>query len=399
LIIPVVITEGERAVDKTNAIVIKVNIMINKERITKEFCELVAIDAIPFKERAMADALTKKLVELGFDVTEDKTCDQYHGTSGNLYGYLQGEMEGDPILLSAHLDTVEPGLNKKAILHKDGTITSDGTTVLGADDLAGVVSILEAVRTAKEKKLPHRSIEVLFTFAEEAYISGSEVFNYSVVKSKEAYVLDLDGAIGTAAIKAPTLVAFTARFIGKAAHAGFAPEQGINAIAIAAEAISKVGQGRIDDETTVNIGMITGGKAKNIVSAECVLQGETRSLKHDKALAQVDQIKQIFEATVGKYHAELDFTTSFGCIAYEIADNHPVIKRFEKACQKIMVPVRLTETFGGSDNNNFVRHGITGIVIACGMHQVHSLNEYTHVEELVACSSIVLNLITEIETD
>lgn len=370
--------------------------MINKERITKEFCELVAIDSISFHERAMADMVTKKLIELGFCVTEDKTGELYHGTSGNLYGYLEGELEGDPILLSAHLDTVEPGLNKKAVLHEDGTITSDQTTVLGADDLAGLVSILEAVRTAREKKLPHRSLEVLFTFAEEAYISGSEVFDYSVIKSKEAYVLDLDGPIGTAAIKAPTLVAFTARFIGRAAHAGFAPEQGINAIAIAAEAITRVKQGRVDEESTVNIGEITGGKAKNIVSAECVLQGEVRSMKHDKALAHVESIKRIFKETVEKYHAELDFSTSFGCIAYEVADNHPVVQRFEKACHIVKVPFRLTETFGGSDNNNYMRHGITGIVMACGMHQVHSLKEYTHVDELEACSNIVLKLITEV---
>lgn len=369
--------------------------MINKDRVTKEFCELAAIDSVPFKERAMADVLTEKLIQIGFAVTEDQTCEQYHGTAGNLYGYLRGELEGEPLLFSAHQDTVEPGRNKKAVLHEDGTITSDGTTVLGADDLSGIAAILEAVRTAREKKLPHRSIEVLFPFAEEVYIKGSEVFDYSVIKSKEAYVLDLDGTIGTAAIKAPTLVAYTARFIGKAAHAGFAPEQGINAIAAASEAITHIRQGRIDEETTVNIGTIEGGKARNIVSAECILQGEARSLNHEKAIAAAEVVRISCIAAAEKHHAGLEFSISFGCIAYEVSSEHPVVKRFERACDRIGVPVSLIKTFGGSDNNNFMLHGITGIVIACGMHQVHSLNEYTHVDELEACSNIVLDLITE----
>lgn len=368
---------------------------MNKDRMIKEFCELVAIDAVPFQERAMADILTKKLLELGFTVSEDKTFEQLNGTAGNLYGYLEGILEGEPLLFSAHMDTVEPGRNKKAIRKEDGTITSDGTTVLGADDLSGIVAILEAVRTAREKGLPHRRVEVLFPFAEEVYIMGSALFDYSVVKAKEAYVLDLDGPIGTAAIKAPTLVSFSARFIGKASHAGFAPEQGINAIAAASEAVTQIRQGRVDEETTVNIGTIEGGKARNIVSAECLLQGEARSLTHEKAIAQAEKIRQSCEAAAGKHQAKLEFSSSYGCVAYEIPAGHPVVKRFERACEKAKVPVSLTETFGGSDNNNFVLNGISGIVMACGMHQVHSLNEYTHVDELEACSNIVLNLITE----
>jgi len=370
--------------------------MINQRRIVEEFCKLVAIDSIPFKEREMADCLTKLLRELGFEVSEDQTGEQYHGTAGNLYGYLKGELEGAPLLLSAHMDTVEPGLSKKAVLHEDGTITSDGTTVLGADDLAGVVAILEAIRTARENKLPHRSIEVLFTFAEEVYIKGSEAFDYSTVRSKEAYVLDLDGPVGVAAIKAPTLISFTAGFLGKAAHAGFAPEQGIHAIAIAAEAISGIKQGRIDEETTVNIGIIQGGKARNIVPSECILQGEVRSQSHEKALAKVQEIKNSFQRVVDAHQAELRFETSFGCIAYEIAEDHPVVTRFIEVCEELELPGRLIRTFGGSDNNNFVLHGIAGIVLSCGMNKVHSLDEYTHVDELSRCAEIVLKLVTRI---
>lgn len=368
--------------------------MINRERITKEFCELVAIDSIAFQERKMADTLIKLLSDLGFEVKEDDKGKLYHSNCGNVYGFLKGEMEGEPLLFSAHMDTVEPGINKEAILHEDGTITSDGTTVLGADDMSGVVSILEAVRTLKERGIPHRSIEVLFPFAEEVYIKGSEVYDFTAIKSKEAYVLDLDGFVGTAAIKAPTLVSFTAKFIGKASHAGFAPEEGIHSIGIAAEAITQIRQGRIDEETTVNVGTIEGGKARNIVPEICILQGEVRSQQHEKAVAEADKIKEIFEAVALKHQAKLEFTTSFGCIAYEVPLGHSVIRRFEKVCQDLGYPTKLIHTFGGSDNNNFYRNGITGIVLACGMNKVHSLKEYTSIDELEKCSNIVLNLMT-----
>ncbi|MGB8452871.1 MAG: M20/M25/M40 family metallo-hydrolase [Anaerocolumna sp.] len=368
--------------------------MINKKRIADEFCKLVSIDSASFQERNMADILTKYLSELGFEVTEDKAYEYYDGNAGNIYGFLKGDKEGDPLLFSAHMDTVEPSSHKKAVVHGDGTITSDGSTVLGADDLAGVTAILEAVRTIKEQGLSHRSIEVLFTIAEEVYIRGSEVFDYKMIKAKEAYVLDLSGPVGTAALKAPTLVSFTAKFIGKAAHAGFAPERGIHAISVAAEAITAIRQGRIDEETTVNVGTIEGGLARNIVPENCILKGEVRSLNHDKTLAEIDKIEHIFKETAEKRGAGLEFETSFGCIAYEVEKEQEVVKRFEKACSDINCKTDLIATFGGSDNNNFVRNGITGIVIACGMNEVHSCKEYTHVDELERCSNITLKLMT-----
>jgi tripeptide aminopeptidase len=189
-------------------------------------------------------------------------------------------------------------------------------------------------------------------------------------------------------------VSFVARILGKASHAGFAPEQGIHAIAIAAEAITRIKQGRIDEETTVNIGTIEGGKALNIVPEICILKGEVRSLKHEKSLTEINKIKEICEAIVVKYHATLEFTTSFGCIAYEVAKEHPVVTRFEEVCKELNYPTKLIETFGGSDNNNFLKNGITGIVLSCGMNKVHSCMEYSHVDDLEKCTNIVLKLMT-----
>jgi len=368
--------------------------MVNKKRILEEFCRLVGIDALSYQEREIADILKIYLTELGFAVIEDHAGACYAGNCGNIYGYLEGDLKQDPLLFSAHMDTVGPAHNKKAVVHADGLITSAGNTVLGSDDISGIVAILEAVRTIKESGLSHRSIEVLFPIAEEVYIRGSEVFDYNIIKAKEAYVLDLSGPVGTAALSAPTLVSFTAEIQGKASHAGFAPELGINAIAVAAQAISLLKQGRIDDETTVNIGLIEGGKARNIVSDQCIIKGEIRSMSHDKALLEVKNLEEIFSKITSKNHAKLNFSTEFGCLSYKVEEKHPVVKRFQKVCEELGYDSQLTSTFGGSDNNNFMRYGITGIVIACGMNQVHSCDEYTHIDELVKCANIVVKLMT-----
>jgi len=366
--------------------------MVNKSRILEEFCTLVGIDALSYQEREIADILKLYLSELGFEVKEDNAGTFYDGNCGNIYGYLAGDLKEDPLLFSAHMDTVGPGHNKKAVVHEDGLITSDGNTVLGADDISGIVAILEAVRTIKENGLSHRSIEVLFPIAEEVYIRGSEVFDYNIIKSKEAYVLDLSGPVGSAALSAPTLISFTAQIQGKASHAGFSPELGINAIAVAAKAISQISQGRIDEETTVNIGLIEGGKARNIVSDLCIIKGEIRSLTHDKALSEAKIMERIFSEITSASHATLEFSTEFGCLSYKVEEKHPVVKRFQKVCEKLGIDTQFTSTFGGSDNNNFMRNGITGIVIACGMNEVHSSTEYTHIDELVKCANIVVQL-------
>lgn len=368
--------------------------MVNKDRLVNEFCKLVSIDSLSFKERNMADYLIGELVTLGFSVMEDRAGEIYGGDAGNVYGYLEGNIPGPPILFSSHMDTVVPGLNKTPIVHEDGRITSDGSTILGADDLSGVVSILEGIKVLKENNISHRSIEIIFPIAEEVYIRGSEVFDYSVVKAKEAYVLDLSGPVGLAALKAPTLVSFTAKFKGLAAHAGFAPEEGIHAIVMAANAITRIRQGRIDKETTVNIGKIDGGLARNIVPETCILLGEVRSLVHEKAISIAEEIKKVFETVAQEYKGKVEFESSFGCISYEVQQEEEVVVSFIKACNELGYEYQFTETFGGSDNNNFMLHGIKGIVLACGMNEVHSTNEYTSIDELIKITNIVIKLMT-----
>lgn len=184
--------------------------MIDEKRIADFFAELVSIDSPSLEEREMADTLKAKFAEIGVNFTEDHTQEQTGSNAGNLFARIPGSIDGAPVLFAAHMDTVEPAKWKKAVFHDDGTVTSDGTTVLGADDLAGVTAIYEAVRHITEAGAPHSPIEILISTDEELYCKGANAFDYSQVQAKEAYVLDLSGAIGAAAYAAPTLVSFKA---------------------------------------------------------------------------------------------------------------------------------------------------------------------------------------------
>ena len=292
------------------------------------------------------------------------------------------------------MDTVEPSGGKQAIIGENGVIRSNGKTVLGADDCAGIASILEALRVVKEQDIPHRPIEVLFTIAEEVFCKGTEQFDFSKIKAKEAYVLDLAGPIGSAAYQAPTILSFTVTVSGKASHAGFEPQKGIHAIKAAADAISTLPMGQIDNDTTINVGVIKGGRATNIIPDSCVVHGEIRSFSHEKALRQAEIVKKHFAVAANAVGATTEFETRIGCEAYKTQIDHPVVKRFERACEKEGLPVLLEQTFGGSDNNNLAKHSIAGIVIATAMNQCHSCEEYTTVEELSHAAELTVSLMS-----
>ncbi|GHU81455.1 peptidase M20 [Clostridia bacterium] len=367
---------------------------MNRDRLVQTFKALVAIDSPSLSERLVCDYLIEKLQALGFTVFEDEVGSIIGGNCGNLYAYLDGNLYAEPLLFSAHMDTVEPSRGKTAVVHEDGKITSSGTTVLGADDLAGITAILEAVESIKEKNLMHRPIEILFCVAEELYGLGSKHFDYSVLRSKEAYILDLSGEVGSAAYKAPTLLTFEIKINGKASHAGFAFDQGIHAIAVAAEAIMNVKIGQIDEESTCNIGVIGGGLAPNIVPASCHISGEIRSYSHQKALDILDDTIRIFEEAAETHGATIDSESQVHIEAYETLHTHSVVKRFCNVCEELGLPWALRPTFGGSDNNHIEKHGISGLVLATAMNNCHSCSEYSSVSELKKITKIVEKLMT-----
>lgn len=361
--------------------------MINENRLIEEFIKLTAIDAESGEEAEMRAYLTGALEKLYISAETDD--------AGNLFARLPGTCAGDALLFSAHMDTVSPGRGKKAVRHPDGRITSDGTTVLGADDAAGIAAILEALTVIQENALPHPDIELLFTAEEERFCRGSARFDYSKLRAKTAYVLDLTGPVGTAAVAAPTILSVDIAVKGRAAHAGFAPEDGINALSIAVEALAKLNTGRVAPDTTVNFGTVEGGTGRNVVPDFIRIAGEVRSLRHEAALNAAHGIENAFRRAAEKLGGAAEVTVTEDLRAYRIAEDEPVVQRLRSALAALSWgEPTLVETFGGSDNNQFVRHGLRGIVLASAMALVHTAEEYTEIPELVKSAALTLQLMT-----
>ena len=372
--------------------------MVNEERIRKVFTELAAYDSESFGEKRIGEDVARRLRELGLEVTTDGTNPVYlaaHPDSHpNIHAVLKGNESGEPLLFSAHLDTVSPGIGKRAVTDADGTIRPAGNTVLGADDISGIVSILEALTVIRESGARHPDIEVLITAAEEPFCEGSRNFDFSRIRARKAYVLDLTGPIGTAALAAPTILSFTVEIRGKAAHAGFAPEKGINALAIAAQTITEIRTGQVGEDSTVNIGTITGGTANNIVPENVRLTGEIRSLNHGEALRRMEEIFRKFDVNTRKAGGIAFCRQDEHIRAYRVEHDAPAVRSFQKACNAEGLESRLVSTLGGSDANRLNEAGIPAIVTACGMENVHSTEEYTRVSDLRKSAELTIRLMT-----
>ena len=367
---------------------------INKDRLTEQFVKLVGIDSVSYKEREMADYIRGIFHELGIELHEDDSADVTGGNAGNLHGVFNGKA-GKPVLFAAHMDTVEPGIGKKAIVHEDGRITSDGTTVLGADDLAAVAIYMEAVRSIIEDKAEHLPVELLFTVAEEMHTVGASAFDCTRLVSDRAYVLDCSDEIGAYSAQEPTLVSFIIRIHGKAAHAGFEPELGVNAIAAAASAISRTRQGWVNENMNLNIGRISGGRATNIVSEEAVIEGEIRAKVHEDALKEYALLSDTFREEADKAGAAFEEEHKIKLYAYQINEESPALIRYKRALERSGIKPHAKRSFGGCDNNVFKRNGIDGVCLYNPMHKVHSTEEYTTVDELFRMAKIVRELMTK----
>lgn len=369
---------------------------VNRERIIKEFKTLTEFDSETYHEKNITEYLIKRLKDLGLEVKsfdESQNLKKYSTSidlGKNIIATLKGDIEGS-VLFLAHQDTVSPGNGKKALFNED-VITSDGNTVLGADDISGLVSIIEALEVIIEDKIPHKTIEVFFPIAEEAYAKGSKVFDYSNIISKEAYVFDLTGDIGEAAIEAPLIISFKVKIYGKSAHSGFNPEMGVDAIKIASNAISKIKTGRIDSNTTLNFGLISGGLMPNIVSDYVLVSGELRSCDEERGFDVLDNIKEVFTKEAKALNGRIELIEDVELHSYKISLDENVIKTFDYVCKKEGIKTKYIKTFGGSDNNNLVYHGIRGIVIASGYKNPHTKEERSNVLDLIKVSKIAIGL-------
>lgn len=369
--------------------------MVNKERIVKEFMELVKIDSESKNERKIADYLIGKLKELNLDITEDDAGAKISGNAGNIIVELPGKITGKKIMFSAHMDTVQPGVGIEPIQTPDGLIKSKGETILGADDKGGIAAILEMLRvlTAEGNSLEYGPLQVIFTIAEEGGLHGAKNLQPQLIKADFAYVLDSGGSPGNIVIQGPAQNQIYATITGKAAHAGMAPQEGINAIQIAARGIARMKIGRIDEETTANIGVIKGGKATNIVPDKVVLEGEARSLDRKKLTAQCKHMEECLLRAAQELGGEVEIKIENIYPEISLPKDGQVVQVAKRAAEKLNFPVALNKTGGGSDANIFNGYGIPTANLGIGMEKVHTTEEYIKIEDLVKTAQYLIEIV------
>lgn len=375
--------------------------MIQEKRLVRRFAEWVAIDSPSLGERQLADTVIRVLRDMGFSVEEDTAGSVIGGNCNNVYAHLPshanahlpGDVDLQPILFGAHFDTVAPAQGKKAIIGADRIIRSGGDTVLGADDLAGLTSIIEAIHSIQEDGKPHRPIELFLSVSEELHLLGSNHMDPTRLTAREAYVLDTSGAPGLGILRAPGHIFLQFDVIGRASHAGIAPEKGISAITAAARGIAAMRLGKVDRETTANIGQIQGGGETNVVADACRVTAECRSTNQVKLDSLADELCACMENAAAELGATVRISRRATYHPYRIDENGPLVKRFGTACSLLGIDARLEAGGGGSDNNVLVLHGISGMVLSCGMRQVHSCQEHIPVDDLVMTARLVEKLI------
>ncbi|EAS42791.1 peptidase M20 [Photobacterium profundum] len=364
---------------------------INQERLIEHFIELIKINSESQNEKAIAETLAEQLGGIGFDVTKLPVPENI-SNGFNIYATLPGSLEGS-IVLSCHMDTVAPGNDIEPII-VDGIISSKGDTILGGDDKSGIAAIMEAVRCIKANNLPHKTIEIAFTVYEEGGLHGSKHFDMSFVKSTEAIVLDSGGAIGTIITTAPGQQNLKINITGKPAHAGLAPETGINALTVAADAIGQMKLSRIDAETTANIGVVQGGQATNIVMPALYIEAEARSLNDVKLANQVEHMVTTFEAAAEKHGAQIDIVSTRAYNAYNIDDNDVFIDDIKAAFSANGVEPKTNSTGGGSDANIFNEKGLKTVNLSTGMAKVHTTEEYIAIADMVSITDFMYTYLT-----
>ena len=364
---------------------------MNTQRLVDTFLKYVQIDSESYHELDMAKAVIADLEAIGCEVYTDSCGEKFGSNAGNVYAVLKGDESKEPILFSAHMDTVTPGKNIKPII-TDGVIHTDGTTVLGGDDKSGVAAVIEALRTIKEENLDHPTIEIVFTICEEVGLLGSKHLDYSRISAKKAAVLDSSGDAGVIINAAPGQIKIDGYFIGKSAHAGVAPETGISAIQIAAEAVSHMQLLRIDDETTANVGTFCAEYPTNIVPEKVRFIAEARSRNGEKLAAVKANMEKAIKSACEKYGGSFEGDIKESYFAYSVDESDAFVKEIITACESTGLDVCIKASGGGSDANNMSRNGIKAVVLGTGMSKVHTVNEEITIENLENTAKLVLQL-------
>lgn len=366
--------------------------MVDEGRVIRIFENLASIYSPSYNERAIADHVTSYLDALGYLTFEDDIARAIHGNAGNIHATIPGTAQGPCIMFAAHLDTVEPARGVKPIV-ENGIIKSGGETILGADDKAGVAAMLELATVLAGTQIAHGPIHLVFTVAEEVGLVGAKHLDLSDKELEYAYILDANGKVGLINVQAPYQDSFEVTYTGKAAHAGIAPETGINAIVAASKAISSMRLGRIDNDTTANVGTIEGGIAGNIVPETAKVFAEARSMSLEKLAEQSRHMVDCFRRAAEETGALVDIVAYRPYDGYSLTKDTPIVERAVASMERIGIEPVITQTGGGSDTNIFNAKGITAVNLSMGAENVHGKDEYVPVRELVRLSSLLVELV------
>jgi len=367
-------------------------LMVEDGRVVRIFENLVKIYSPSYKERFVAGYIKGYVEALGFLAYEDEAGKALGGDAGNVLVTIPGTADGPCILFAAHMDTVEPSGGIEPVI-EDGVIKSKGDTILGADDKAGVAAMLELISVLEGKLLRHGPVHLAFTIAEEVGLEGAKHLDLSDVNVDYAYVLDSNGPVGTVVVGAPYQDSFEVEYTGRAAHAGVAPELGINAIVAASKAICGMNIGRIDEDTTSNVGTIEGGRAGNIVPAKVNLLAEARSIDPAKLEKQAHHMIECFKKGADETGAEVNIKRTRPYDGYLHSENDPVVKKVVDTMTKLGLTPRLIKSGGGSDTNVFNAKGISTVNLGMGAEDVHTDDEYVPVQELANMAQLLVELV------
>jgi tripeptide aminopeptidase len=362
-----------------------------RERVVADLIRFCGIESPSGRERAMADAVAAELRELGLEVEEDGSAPETGSDAGNLLARVPGPEGAPTVLLCAHLDTVPLDAAVEPV-EEDGVIRNRNQAILGADNKAAIATILGAVRRALRDGAPV-GLELLFTTSEELALRGAKAFDRSLLSAEFGYVFDHASPIGELMVAAPTYYRLEARFVGASAHAGIRPEDGRNAIVAAARAIAAMRLGRIDPDTTANVGRIEGGTAANVVAERCRVELEARSLDEDRA---AEVVKDMLDAaTEAASDGECDLETTLERLfrAYRLSRGSRPVEVASRALEGVGIEPRFITTGGGSDANALIAAGLPVLNVANGTQRNHQPDESVTVEALETMLDVTLGMI------
>lgn len=362
--------------------------------LVKEFMELVKIGAASGDERGIADALRKKLEDMGCVVTEDNAGETFGGNTGNLFTAIEGGLPGS-ILFTSHMDRVAGGYGVNPSV-KDGRIVTDGTTVLSADDLSGAMSIINGVRNVLASGKPFPRIEILFCVGEEIGLLGSKAFDSSVLQSKIGYALDSPGHIGRVIRAVGTRASLECEVFGRAAHAGNEPEKGINAVTVLAKILADIKDGRIDADTTANMAVIkTKCPSINAVQEHAMVYGEVRCVSKEKLMEYIEYFHKHCQEKAEGTGARVETRAKIGYPSFDVPEDSLTVNLVKKVFDDMGIQISVERSAGGMDANNLNGMGVACVGLATGYFDNHTPKESLDIADFLKSGEMVERLIWE----